>query len=226
MQSTCCRWAWLCAFLALVVACDLEASPVRYPKRAVNEQTVDLTPLFHWWTNKSGSRPLRLWAHVTGSVIGTNSWGWELEAQSDQPHQSGSKGTQLQTSETGAHLILKNPPASEKGEFERLSAQLAALKDRRPHLTQEQSQAKAQASMVAHSGEPARVRNLKTREARFVEAEAGREIKTVDASIAELKKKLAGYPNTQQYEVDCFAFFTGQEFRGMPVYDFGSVLLK
>src|SRR5437667_7193782 len=66
----------LCAVVALVISHTIEANPLENPRRMVGGNTVDLSPLFRWWSKHDGERPLNAWVHVTGSVIGTNAWGW------------------------------------------------------------------------------------------------------------------------------------------------------
>ena len=63
-----------------------QANPLKGPRRAINQYIVDLNPLFHWWTNRAGERPLDAWVHITGRNVGTNSWGWVLHAHIEEDH--------------------------------------------------------------------------------------------------------------------------------------------
>ncbi len=217
---------WLSWFFALSFTCAVQANPVKDPKRVVNEQTVDLTPLFHWWTNHTGARPLHAWVHLTGTVVATNSLGWEIEGHSDATHHTTGAASQSQTHASENRLVLRNPPAAEKGDFEKLSAQLKDLNRQRSQLATQQTNAKNQANTLAHSAPRTRLRNAELRQAHAVQSEAGRELRSVDSAIATLKKKLAAYPNTDHYVLDGFGLDTGERFGTLPVYDYGMVLPK
>ncbi len=217
---------WLSGCLAQSFICAVQANPVRDSKRVVNERTVDLTPLFHWWTNHTGARPLHAWAHLTGTVVATNALGWEIEGHSDTSRHTTGAASQSQTHASENRLLLRNPPAAEKGDFEKLSAQLKELNRQRSQLATQQTNAKNQANTLAHSAPRTRLRNAELRQANAVQSEAGRELRSVDAAIAALKKKLAAYPNTDHYVLDGFGLDTGEQVRGLPVYDYGLVLPK
>ena len=75
----------LIALSAWVTAIRVEAGPARFPKRIVNGQAVDLTPLLDWWTKREGVRPLQAWVRVTGSIVGTNALGWTVEGTVETP---------------------------------------------------------------------------------------------------------------------------------------------
>jgi hypothetical protein len=215
-------------YCAISLFCEggLQANPAQDPKRVVNEHAVDLTPLFHWWTNHSGARPLRSWAHLTGTVLATNSLGWQVEAKSDWSPPEDEHGADAQQKTPDSRIVLKNPPAAEKAQFEKLSAELAALNKKRSELAREQAKAKQEVEALAHSGGAPRARSFQVRQARAVENEAGRELKSIDAAIRGLKKKIAIYPNAEHFVLDCFALHTDQEFKGMRVYDHGAVFAK
>ena len=101
------------------------------PKRIASGRAYDLQPLFTWWTDiskKSGSeldktlqehsRPLTNWVRVTGRYITVQYSGWLVDADiylapHGQPYR--------------AKVILLNPPANEKKEFESLLAEKANL---------------------------------------------------------------------------------------------------
>src|ERR1041385_5018948 len=68
-------------FLVLSAAFEpAQANPLKSPRRTINQYVVDLNPLFRWWTNRAGARPLEAWVHITGQIVGTNAWGWVLHA--------------------------------------------------------------------------------------------------------------------------------------------------
>ena len=64
--------ACLVGFGGLVCCGFGAADPCNSPKRMIGGGTVDLQPLFEWWSNqKEGKRPLPKWKHVRGSVVHT-----------------------------------------------------------------------------------------------------------------------------------------------------------
>lgn len=211
--------------ILLGLATFLHAGPAKDPQRVVNQRTVDLTPLFHWWTNHSGERPLKAWVHLTGSVIATNAYGWELDGQTDSVTDSASHH-KSQSQLAGYHLLLRDPPASDKALFERLSAELATLKSERTNVVAKQQQAKQAVNVASHSSGSARVRSARSAQARSAEAYVTRDLHTVDTAIANVKKQLAAFPDPQHYVVDCFALETGQRAATLPVYDYGTVFPK
>ncbi|MCU0783854.1 MAG: hypothetical protein MUF81_07350 [Verrucomicrobia bacterium] len=121
---------------SLTVINILCASPARDPKRAINGQTVDLTPLIEWWQHHAGKRPFPGWVHATGQIVGTNTCGWTVEGSVDTPSAKSKDGNQLTS---GSKFILKTPPVQELAEFTRLDARLKELKaERRPVESRDQ----------------------------------------------------------------------------------------
>src|SRR5262252_6910694 len=109
---------------ALFFGSEVSADPLKFPKRTVNGVAVDLNPLFRWWTNHSGTRPLTAWVHVTGAIVGTNSLGWTVqgtvERRSDLPDES-------EPEKSSPSFILRNPPLSDLAKFDELVAKRAEL---------------------------------------------------------------------------------------------------
>jgi hypothetical protein len=200
------------AFLPLLtIAFAVNGTPVKDPKRAVNEQTVDLTPLFQWWNHHEGERPLKAWVHVTGHIVSTTAWGWAVQARLEQT------GEKKDGAEKEMKIILKNPPVQEQVEFERLKGQLKTLNDERSHLS-------AQASTAAnHAKDTAHQRHAAAANAAYhhQETAAKDQIKNVDEQLKTINGKLAAFPDHETYSVDCFALQTGQTVNGLPVYDHG-----
>ena len=211
--------------LAVLLVAGVHANPLHDPKRLLNGQTVSLTPLFQWWTNHAGSRPLAAWVHVTGSVVGTNSWGWIIEGRVEH--------TAAASAADGGsgRVLLRHPPLQDRAEFENLSAQLRTLEEQRAGVAGVEAAAQNRASAISQEQSTYRkygVRNRAlSREDRVVkntENQAKAELKPIDQQIADLKKQLGRYPNPNQYEVDCFALDTGQVYDRMLLYDYGSAL--
>lgn len=195
------------------LAPGLHASPLKTPKRIVSEHTVDLTPLFHWWTNHAGARPLASWSHVTGNIVGTNGTAWVVEASVDS-HAG------------GAHhrVLLRHPPLQDRADFEQLSTRLKALNEQRAKLSGEQTQAKHEANSLTSHAPNSRVAR---REARLLKQEAkaaNGDLNTLDKQIKDVRGKLAAFPSEDHYVVDCFALNTGEQSAAGAVYDHGLVL--
>jgi hypothetical protein len=213
----------------LVVALAVDANPARESKRLVNGHTADITPLIKWWTNHSGTRPLTAWVHVRGPIVGTNAGCWVIAAQVEPAHHDENSGEG--SSDHSGKVLLKNPPMQEMLEFEQLSTQLKTLEQSHGQLHAQEERARSQADAL-HKQQTAnrrlgyrssRVLNAEHRQATLTETEAKAELKPLDQQIQELKKKLAIYPSTDHYEVDCFALDLDQKYNGLYLYDHGVV---
>src|SRR5947208_12843303 len=112
---------WIIAFM---LPCAIYSSSLKDPRRMVNAQTVDLAPLFRWWTNHDGERPLSAWVRVTGTVVGTNTWGWLLLAHVQEPPNR-EQGPAKRDEQT--RILLRNPPMEDCAEFQRLISELKSL---------------------------------------------------------------------------------------------------
>lgn len=221
----------LLALVGLWSVQALPASPLRAPHRLVNGQTVDLNPLFKWWTNHSGPRPLTGWVHVTGAIVGTNSWGWVV--QRTAPSTNGRKKNREEESpaeKAPAKVLLLHPPLQDLADFERLKTQLEDLNRSRAQLAGQETQAKNQAQAVEKEQKnagrhysQARALGQEAKQLNQVSDQARNQIKVLDTEIHSLKNKLALYPNPDRYLIDCLALDTNQEAQGIPVYDHGSV---
>jgi hypothetical protein len=194
----------------------------------VSGQAVDLTKLFQWWTNHYGPRPLTAWVHVSGPVVGTNAWGWVLDAEVEA-----AAGHGAGRNATGGKLkiLLKNPPVRERAEFDKLVARLRELESDRATFSQQEANAKKQASHIAsqqksYHRKPSRSAILGQEAAQNDEAinQDQKHIKELDKQLQELRGKLAAYPNPNSYLVDCLALDIGQDHNGMPLFDHGLVL--
>jgi hypothetical protein len=215
------------ALLCFSLAVPFRASPLKEPKRSLSGGVVDLHPLFQWWTNHTGPRPLTAWVHLTGSIVGTNVYGWVLEGHAEQSERARAAAP------AGGHdkIILQHPPLQDRAEFEKLSAQLKALNEQHGKLSSIENQAKADHQVnnrikadLHRQGVRARNVSAEARQDRAIENEAKAEIKPLDQQIQAVKAQLAVYPNPDHYVVDCFALETSQAAKGMPVYDYGYVL--
>jgi len=216
------------ALLALIPAAP--ASPLKDPKRVLRGGTVDLTPLFHWWTNHAGARPLTAWVHVTGSIVGTNVQGWVVEAQVEHTDRPRTAEGGKDTGGGPNKIILHYPPLQDRAEFERLSAQLKQLNQERDQVASAEGRAKQDQQVnnrvqAAYRREGVRDRSLaaQNRQDKQIMDQAKAELKPLDQQIQALKTQLAAYPNPDHYVVDCFALDGGQTYQGLLLYDYGFV---
>jgi hypothetical protein len=222
-------WASWLVLAVLALGTNLNANPLQNPKRLIGGRTVDLEPLFHWWTNHHGARPLKAWGHLNGTVIGTNSVGWIIKTEGDElPPRSSNGSAKATSAEAEGKFILRNPPLADLVEFEKLSGELKALNQQRGQIAGEEAQAKNRADVLAReqnayrrSGTRSRTVAAESRQVKAVEDEAKRELKPLDQQIQDLKKRLSAYPNNDHYVLDCFALETSQELNGVRVYDYG-----
>ncbi len=229
------RFAWifrLSVLLSGIALTGAEASPVKSPQRLVYGQHVDLTALCRWWTNHSGPRPLSGWAHLTGSVVGTNSSGWIIEGQAKPAPQRSDADADNASTPRGPHqFLLLHPPLQDVAEFQRLSAQLKSLTDSR-------AQVAAQAAAVKTREQAVESEQRADRRNRALSGALGQEhrdlnaldhqhqaaLKLLDHQIQPLKQELALYPSSAHYVLDCFALDTGQAVNGVPIYEHGSAI--
>jgi hypothetical protein len=207
------RWALVAAGVWMV-AQSLHAGPIQHPKRLVEGYTVDLTPLFRWWTNQTGVRPLSAWVRVTGPILATNSLGWVVAAHPDHPSARAQGGTPLEPPADGQwRIILKHPPLAEAAEFAALQTQLAELNAEHDRLD-----AAIKAASQPHlSGRRARVQAAELRDPKA-------QLQALNLQIRDCRAKLAAFPDPAKYKVDCLALDVGQEHGNLPVYDCGKAL--
>lgn len=217
------------AGLSCLISTGLLAAPLQHPKRLINAYTVDLTPLFKWWSKHEGKRPLSAWVHVTGSIVGTNAAGWILEAQVEGLEKDKGLAAPGEPAHGPMKIVLRSPPLEDLTEFERLTSELNTLNVQRGTLAAEADQAKASDQAVAQQqrgarGARSRVLALEDRRLKRTEQEAKARQQPLDQQIQAIKAKLAVYPKTDHYEVDCFALDMQYDFDRLPVYDHGQVV--
>jgi hypothetical protein len=129
--------------------------------------------------------------------------------------QAGEPGAFSCTQAGTFQFILKNPPTQEAAEFERLHQELTQANEERGRLQSEAANANATSR---HS------RGRATGQLRRIEQADKNDIKSLDQSISDLKKKLAGYPNPDHYQIDAIALDTGFEHNHLLVFDYGMAL--
>ena len=214
--------AFVCLFASSTFSLA-QANPLKSPKRAIDSHIVDLQPLFHWWTNRAGQRPLEAWVHVAGRIVGTNSWGWVLHA-----HVEDTGRTNNGVAEAG-NIILKNPPRYEQAEFEGLKARIKVLLTERDAGAAQVADAHRHVKAVTDQQKGSRQHHtirLARESTKWKETEkaAQEQLKAIDKEIGEINTKLSGFPDRETYSVDCFALRPSEKVNGLPVYDHGTVL--
>jgi len=219
--------SWSFVPIAVVLVCLVapsgQAALLSNPKRVVDGHTVDLTPLFHWWTNHHGSRPLTAWVRVTGAVTGTNSLGWVVSGQPEKSPAHAKQTGGESANRNQSKFILKDPPLQEAADFARLHEQLRQAQAEKARLQSEAANAKAQEAQVqAAMRGPVRARA--TGQLHSIEQTDANLMKSVDRTIAQLKQKLSVYPNQDEYRVNAIALDTGTEYNHLPIYDRGMPL--
>ncbi len=189
----------------------------------VHGEPVDLGPLFRWWANHQGERPLKSWTHVTGIIVGTNGMGWVVGGSSDTAHQS-------EQGADSSKLELKNPPWRELAEFQKLSTRAKTLRDERAKVAAQETQAKTRLEVInreqrAYGRATTAYRRLAAEERRLrpVEREARRQLTAIDNELKDINSRLKAYPNNERYQVDCFALQTTEREQGLRVFDHGVV---
>lgn len=215
--------------LTALLPFSLPANPAQNPKRSIGNLSVDLSPLIKWWANRNGPRPLSAWVHLTGTVIGTNSGAWIVEAKIEP---AGPKSKNSETAPERANenqrIVLRNPPLDDLIEFQQLTSRLVELNKQRAALKEQESQAKtrdqavtAQQRASRRNRGQARVLAAEDKQLKQIEKQAETQEKPLDDELKEIKEKLAAYPKTDQYLVDCFALDLKYDSSAMRVYDHG-----
>lgn len=224
--------AVLLVLLVMVAANVAKGDPLTHPKRLVDGQTVDLSPLFQWWNKHRGQRPLSAWVHVTGTIVGTNAWGWTVNALIEEsPAGNGGKRREQAAPAKREKIVLKSPPLADLGQFEMLNAQRKTLNAERDRLSAEAERAGKRARELSgrqgrNRAFRGRLRGLAQESRRWsqVEKDAKAKIKVLDNQIRELDSKLADYPNRNKYMVDCLALKTSLRHLDLPVYNHGGII--
>ncbi|HXP63693.1 MAG TPA: hypothetical protein VN829_24520 [Dongiaceae bacterium] len=215
MLGCLCGVAWL-------AGSTLHANPpLKDPRRVITGRTVNLEPLFRWWTNRLGERPLWAWAHVTGAVVATNDWGWTVEARVDPPPRARSSAQEGASAGGHVKVVLRHPPVSDLAEFSDLTAQAKALTDQTVALSNQVRAASNRLREIGSNGRRARVFAVQASRLRLVEEQDKAQLANLHLQLADCRAKLAGFPNSTKYVLDCLALDMGQEVNGLPLYDYG-----
>jgi hypothetical protein len=222
--------SWCAAELVFLAAGQAQANPIKSPKRLIEAQPVDLTPLFKWWANHSGTRPMTAWVHITGTVVATNSFGWVVDATVDAARNTRPGQTNSPPAAQPMRLLLKNPPVRDFAEFERLRTQLTAVESEREALAAQAGETEAQQRDIAQRqttlDQQGKMYRQMTGERQVLarqENQVGDQMKSLDQQRQEIRERLADYPNQDRYVLDCMALSTGQAVSGFLLFDHGAV---
>jgi hypothetical protein len=154
-----------------------------------------------------------------------------VEAKAEGPnHSNAARDSADAPRKESGKVLLQHPPLQDLVEFQKLTAELDTLNQNRKQLLDQETQAKNQSELIAkekknvnrYSAE-ARELSQENKQLNLASQQAGSAIKQLDLRIRPLKEKLAMYPSSDHYLVDCFALDIGQETQSMPVYDHGAV---
>jgi hypothetical protein len=216
----------------------------RNPVRVLGARgTVDLTPLFEWWTQQAAvtndvaavsgtnarpqaSRPLSAWFRITGTKVEAVEDSWVVDAVIYSSP----------TKFTSARIILSDPPVLEEQRFNTLQSQLADL-DRRiaearnGYVADTNAEAQAQTMVDLNHrvwGKPAaRSAALNSRIETQKRAAASTATKLLDQLRTEREQveiQLRSIPSVNGvYQVDWFAMLLGHNRQGLLIFDLGSV---
>lgn len=203
----------------------LHANPLKDPKRVVSGQTVDLDPLFQWWAHRQGERPLYAWAHLTGHIVSTNSWGWTVDAQLDRPPAEAKSSAKATVSAGGRiKVALRHPPTAELDDFSLLAATYAAWSNQAQALSNQVQAAGARLRAIGPNYQRSAAVAVETRQLHLNENQAKAQLANLRPLLADAHARLATFPEPNQYVVDCFALDTKERFNGLPAYDYGRSL--
>jgi len=206
----------------------------RCPMRAFGDSgSVNLTPLFQWWTNHPSvggsqpTRPLTAWQRVVGVKTGDLEYRWVVDARIYTN----------QTSSTPARIVLQNPPVQEAQLYYSLEKQiagygLALTNAQRAYQTdfkaEQHAQARANADARSRSWRARYNAGAYVRQAaqeRNAARQAQNQEQQPQQALEAARNALNAIPSSKgRYRVDCFALDTGKTFHGLPLYDVGVMI--
>jgi hypothetical protein len=211
------------AALIFLSSRPVPADPLKDPKRIVSGGTVDLSPLFQWWPKQKDERPLAKWSHVTGEIVGTNSWGWILDAHTTVPDPENGERKDQQ-----GKIVLRNPPIHDRRAFDTIFAQRRALEAKKSALNSEAQAAARHLEQLseqrkANKQSGASSRGLNAQSARWTQTEKSAKdaVKPLDVQLQAIENQLKSFPNRDRYVVDCFALSLSEKAGELAVFDYG-----
>jgi hypothetical protein len=201
----------VCAVIFLAMA--VSARPTVYEKRVINYQPVDLLPLFVWWENPKGTRPLTSWKHVEGSLERETMYGWLIRGTIE-----GQNGLQ--------YFLLKNPPRKELARYRELENSLPRLQQQRAALLPVATlPAYKTYNLNRYAGTDPSIDGgavtLPSEDFDKID-QAKNDLQQVDGQIQAAREEMAGMLDRRGFfKVDAFALQMNQQYQGSQVFDFG-----
>jgi hypothetical protein len=211
----------------------------------LNDATLcDLTPLFAWWAEqlqeqqnsrlpdrqKAGAvegpvntaeRPMTPWLHVSGQIAEDNSQGWVVDATVETAPGEGK----------AMKIMVIHPPRKEMDRFDQ-RMKLLNNPPPQPDYSAQEAQIKAQtnrafiANAVGADDLEDSYRASANRAKRELEVKKKRDQSVADERAGTMAS-LGDFPaDWQTYRVDIFAFNTGRQLGGLPVFDAGLSFVK
>jgi len=203
--------AMLCGLMSASI-CSA-AAPGVYPRRVINQQSVDLLPLFVWWDHQRGVRPLTAWKHLQGVLQQETVYGWVVRGYIE-----GQSGLQ--------YFLLKNPPRKELARYRELEGQLPQLeREKASKLAVAKLPAYKTHSLGRYSSSDGSVDGgaitLPTEDFDRIQ-QAKNELHEIDAQTSAIRDEMASMLTKRGYfKVDAFALQADQVYQGYSVFDFG-----
>lgn len=207
------RIALLAIFELLLVSLCNASAPTVYDKRVINFQKVDLLPLFVWWDDRRGGRPLSAWKHLQGILDRETMLGWLCRGSIE-----GQPGLQ--------YFLLKNPPQKELAHYHELEQQLPQLEREKSDKLEIAGQPTHQTwgldSYTTSSGAAEGAAFIVPVENSDEINQARIQVHELDARIQGLRDEMGGMlTRSGDFKVDGFALRANQNYQGSPVFDFG-----
>lgn len=189
------------------------AMPTVYPNRVINFHKVDLSPLFVWWDDNQGERPLTAWKHLEGIVERETPDGWLCHGTIE-----GRSGLQ--------HFLLRNPPRKDLTRYRELETQLAQLEREKADKVEVAGQPAYEVwglGVYSNSWGTADDAALVVPTESFDQIkQAKNRLHRIEEQIQSVQQEIAGMQTTDgHFKIDVFALWTNRHYQGHPFFDFG-----
>ena len=215
----------------------------RYPVRLFAKGTVNLTPLFQWWTHQpsettnaaansdtnspsASDRPMAAWYRIQGTPRAVTGASWLVEA----------RVYTSPTDFTNTWVLLNRPPVEEKQAYDLLVAQIAQI-DEQIVNTQNAYNASTNSAALARedalryrssntkvAGDGYRAYSALAAQQHNAAADNRKQLAELEAARKQLEAQLKATPHDNgSFLVDWFAMNVGTNKQGMAIYDLGVV---
>jgi hypothetical protein len=196
--------ACLVGFGCLVCCGFGAADPCNSPKRMIGGGTVDLQPLFEWWSNqKEGKRPLPKWKHVRGSIVRETALGWIITGEAE--------------GESQMRFLVKNPPRERLQRFEDLHRQLPLYERQRADLNEYLQRPLRTPYYETYAFDsPLPPINWRDQQAALARLDE------IERTIAAIHQEIGNFEDEHgNFRLDGFALRLHERYDGLPVFDHG-----